>query len=144
MIHIRYQIRQIKLDISTLHSEHTYIMRCIYKFGIYADNALYIHPPDAIESPGTLLFCVGHGCHFDINRDTCILCGAWLPVTHTGTLLFCVGHGCHCDTNRDTSILCGSWLPLTQTGTLLFCVGHGCHCDTNRDTSILCGSWLPL
>ena len=58
-----YPIRQMKLDIwmhmySTtwtfkchIHSSH--IMRCIYRFGMYAAHALYIHTPYAIESHWT-------------------------------------------------------------------------------------------
>ena len=60
MIHMHYQIGQMKQDnkiqiYSTtwtfrchIHSSH--IMRCIHKFGMYAAHALYIRPPYAIES----------------------------------------------------------------------------------------------
>ena len=57
---MRYQIGQMKLDIwihmySTTwtfkcHTRSSHIMRCIYRFGMYAAHALYIRPPYAIES----------------------------------------------------------------------------------------------
>ena len=60
MIHLRYQIRQMKLNIwihmnSTTwtfkcHIRSPHIMRCIYRFGMYAAHVLYIRPPYAIES----------------------------------------------------------------------------------------------
>ena len=40
----------IQLDIYMAHSQPTYIMRCIYRFGMYATHALYKRPPCAIES----------------------------------------------------------------------------------------------
>ena len=60
MIHMRYQIRQMKLNIwihmnSTTwtfkcHIRSPHIMRCIYRFGMYAAHVLYIRPQYAIES----------------------------------------------------------------------------------------------
>ena len=64
MMHMWYQIRQLKLDILILNwtskchihrshickRYHKNIMRCIYKFGMYTARALYIRQPYAIES----------------------------------------------------------------------------------------------
>ena len=59
MIHMHYQIGQMKQDIRYMYSttwtfkchiHSSHIMRCIHKFGMYAAHALYIRPPYAIES----------------------------------------------------------------------------------------------
>ena len=76
------------------HSEFIYSMKCIDRFGMYADHALYIRPSYVIESRTWDVRCAYANCavdtqwsgshtrhHAQWHRHTCTICAACaLPI----------------------------------------------------------------